>query len=193
MDPTTTSRPARPARRPKDAMRCPATGAPANRSTSVIGGVSFCRVTRGSYPTVAGMARFPLGLLLALVVVLGGLVVSCDSSDPSGAGRRCVAAPRTSPRSGSVARRSADSGDGYARRGWSLTVQGSTAANVFDAAVSKLVKDGYTGSNRTGDSGTLLVILSKSTIAGPAGSPSPARRALWWSELGVLPGQRHLT
>jgi hypothetical protein len=30
------------------------------------------------------MARFPLGLLLALVVVLGGLVVSCDSSDPSG-------------------------------------------------------------------------------------------------------------
>jgi hypothetical protein len=108
------------------------------------------------------MARFPLGLLLALVVVLGGLVVSCDSSDPSGPVGD-VSLPADFPRDqvplldGRLTQAT-----GTRAEGWSLTVQGEYGGpNVFDAAVSNLEKDGYTESSRTGDGGTRTVILSK--------------------------------
>lgn len=102
-------------------------------------------------------------LLIALLVVL---LSGCGSTDPDGLSGD-VALPADFPTKavplldGRLIQATGTRADG-----WSLTIQGEynqtgQQANVLDAAVEKLTKDGYAESSRTDESGTRTVILSK--------------------------------
>lgn len=108
------------------------------------------------------MTRFPLGLLLSLIVVLSGLLVGCGSSESSGPVGD-VSLPADFPLNEvPLLNGRLIQATGTRAEGWSLTVQGEYGGpNVFDSAVSKLEKAGYAESSRTGDGGTRTAILSR--------------------------------
>ncbi|MFW0783183.1 hypothetical protein AAFP35_01560 [Gordonia sp. CPCC 206044] len=107
------------------------------------------------------MSRFArLARLLLALLVMTVLVAACGTAqdDPP----RGADLPKDFPvEQVPIVDGTVLSADGNRADGWSVTVQGAREdGNVLDAAVKTLTDDGYTESQRSGDGGQQVVILS---------------------------------